>query len=441
VKDGRIVLASGASYAVLVLPPNDPDMTPQVLQRIDELVEAGATVVGVPPKHSPSLGGYPECDAQVKQLAAKMWGNCDGQTVVENACGRGHATWGKPLAGIFADQHLPPDFEFADADADAKLLYCHRHTDTAEIYFVSNQRHQNDTADCTFRVIGKTPELWHPDTGVIERAPVWHEQAGRTTVRLTFDPAGSVFVIFRSPASGNQIETANVDAQWQTVSGSAGELVVKATGNGTAEFRTVDGKTLKATAAGLPTPQTLLGAWTVNFPPNWGAPASVTLDKLISWTEHPDNGVKYFSGTASYEKDLDISADRLTAGRELWLDLGAVKNFAEVSLNGQNLGVLWKPPFRANLTSAAKPGVNKLVVKVTNLWPNRLIGDEQLPPDVEWNGLQLAAWPQWLLDGKPSPTGRLTFTTWHHWKKTDQPLVSGLLGPVRLQTAQVIPAQ
>ena len=118
-----------------------------------------------------------------------------------------------------------------------------------------------------------------------------------------------------------------------------------------------------------------------------------------------------------------------------------MKNFAEVSLNGQDLGILWKPPFRANLTAAAKPGVNKLTIKVTNLWPNRLIGDEQLPPDVEWKELQLKEWPQWLLDGKPSPTGRLTFTTWHHWKKDDALLESGLLGPVTLQTAEIIQAR
>ena len=131
----------------------------------------------------------------------------------------------------------------------------------------------------------------------------------------------------------------------------------------------------------------------------------------------------------------------MQSGRELWLDLGTVKNFAEVFLNNQNLGILWKPPFRANLTAAAKPGINKLVIKVTNLWPNRLIGDEQLPPDVEWNGKQLAAWPKWLLEGKPSPTGRLTFTTWHHWTKDDALLPSGLLGPVKLQTAEIIPAR
>jgi hypothetical protein len=121
--------------------------------------------------------------------------------------------------------------------------------------------------------------------------------------------------------------------------------------------------------------------------------------------------------------------------------LGTVKNFATVSVNGQDFATLWKPPFRVNITTAAKPGANHLIIKVTNLWPNRMIGDEQLPPDCEWNGDQLAAWPQWLLDGRPSPTGRLTFSTWHALTKKSPLLESGLLGPVTLRTAEIITAR
>jgi hypothetical protein len=235
--------------------------------------------------------------------------------------------------------------------------------------------------------------------------------------------------------------TSGQPPQWETSVAAGGSLVVKASGNGRVELRTDSGKVLHAEAADVPAPQEVTGAWDLSFPPNWGAPPSVTLDKLISWTDHTNDGVRYFSGTAIYEKEVEIPAGRLSAGRELWLDLGAVKNFAEVSLNGQNLGVLWKPPFRVNVTAAAKSGVNKLVVKVTNLWPNRLIGDEQLPPDCEWDGKQLKAWPQWLLDGKPGPTGRLTFTTWHHWTKDSSLLESGLLGPVTLRTSESITAR
>jgi hypothetical protein len=438
VQNGRLTLKSGANYALLILPPKDANLTPPMLQCIRKLVQDGATVVGAPPQQSPSLADYPKCDGQVKKLAGRLWGKCDGTNIQENNYGQGRIIWGESLARVLAGQNQKPDFEFLGASAASDLAYTHRVASAADIYFVSNQRRQADTADCTFRVSGQTPELWHPETGVIERAPVWHEQDGRTVVHLNFDPAESVFVVFRSPASGNQIVSANVQPAWQMGSDAKGGLWVQATSNGRAEFRTTTGRILQAMAANVPAPQAVAGEWTLNFPPNWGAPASVTLDKLISWTDHTNRGVKYFSGTASYEKDIHISADRLQAGRELWLDLGTVKNFAEVYLNGQNLGILWKPPFRANLTAAAHPGINKLVVKVTNLWPNRLIGDEQLPPDVEWDGKQLKQWPQWLLDGKPSPTGRLTFTTWHHWTKDSPLLESGLLGPVTLRTAQTI---
>ncbi|HEX4342228.1 MAG TPA: glycosyl hydrolase, partial [Verrucomicrobiae bacterium] len=439
VKNGRLTLPNGISYSALVLPAEDPNMTPQMLERIAQLVREGATVIGQPPKNTPSLTDFPKSDKQVKKLAAELWGKCDGSNITENAVGKGHMVWGQSLSNVFAAQKLLPDFEFAKNSPDAKLAYVHRVAGDADIYFVSNQRTQDVSAECTFRVSGKTPELWHADTGVIERAPVWHEQDGRTVVSLTFDPAGSVFVIFREPISGDHVVSAKADADWQTVLAGDGNLLVKATSDGTAEFHTASGKTMHAIAANVPAPLTVSDGWSLSFPPNWGAPASVQLDKLISWTDHTNDGVRYFSGTATYEKDLEIPAERLAANSELWLDLGDVKNFAEVSLNGHDLGVLWKPPFRVNITSVAKPGTNKLVVKVTNLWPNRLIGDEQLPDDREWNGKQLAAWPDWLLEGKPSPTGRFTFTTWHHWYKDDALLESGLLGPVTLRTVEIVP--
>jgi hypothetical protein len=126
----------------------------------------------------------------------------------------------------------------------------------------------------------------------------------------------------------------------------------------------------------------------------------------------------------------------LGANRKLYLNLGRVEVIAEVKLNGRDLGILWKPPFQVDITAAAKPGRNQLEVKVVNLWPNRLIGDSRLPEDTEWTGTKLTAWPQWLLEGKPSPTGRVTFTTWKHWGKDDPLQESGLLGPVVLEAAE-----
>jgi len=614
-RNGRLNLDGGASYAVLILPPNDANVTPRLLDRIDDFIRAGLTVVGERPQHSPSLEDFPRCDRKVAALAKKLWGPCDGSKVTENPVGKGRVSWGEPLDAIFAKLKLPPDFEFQGRNAESKIIYCHRQTAEGDIYFVSNQRQQFDSVECSFRATGRTPELWNAETGGIRPAPVWREENGRTIVPVSLAAAGSIFVVFRdqprsdhfisvthqktdtvekTPRAELQItkaaygyfapagqsfrdvtgpvkalvakgtleipanndlagddpapnipkklrveftlngqadstEAAENDElslpssavvtkavygklgsgdQFQDVTGklaalvSDGELEVRAdnkltdrdpaqdtpkelrveyslagvakritvpenkmltlpdsdtsgampayeldaTANGAAllrsfepgefDFHTAAGKDAKAVILPLPSPVTIPNGWQLSFPPNWGAPDSVALDKLISWTEHTNAGVKYFSGTATYEKDIVIPEADFASNREIWLDLGAVKNFAEVTLNAHPFGVLWKPPFRLNVTGAARPGTNSLVVKVTNLWPNRLIGDEQLPADREWDGKQLKAWPQWVLDGKPSPTGRLTFTTWHHWSKDDALLESGLLGPVTLKVAE-----
>jgi len=225
------------------------------------------------------------------------------------------------------------------------------------------------------------------------------------------------------------------------VGGTDRQRRLRAWAPGTFDFTWASGRDTKSECPSVPGPVELAGPWVVAFPPGWKAPSQVTFERLQSWPENSDPGIKYFSGTATYSKEFEVPDDLLAANREVWLDLGLVKDFAEVSLNGKPFGTLWKPPFRVNVTTALKPGGNKLEVKITNLWPNRLIGDEQLPADVEWRGKELKAWPEWLLDGKPSPTGRLTFTTWHHYTKSSSLLESGLLGPVTLRTAVVVPVQ
>jgi hypothetical protein len=442
VQDGRLKLTGGASYAVLVLTPEHPNMTPVLAKRIRELVDAGLTVVGPRPEQSPSLDNYPKCDEEVKAASAEVWGDCDGEKIKEHVFGRGKAVQGESLEEVFATGGVKPDFEVAAGSSDADLVYAHRTTGKTDIYFVSNQKKQFEQAECTFRVSGRLPELFEPETGHVEAAPVWHEKDGRTTVTLRLPPAGSVFVVFRDAPKVDHIVAAKgpegTGDAWEVGVNASGKASITTRVNGSFELSTAKGKTIKAKAEDLPAAKEVSGPWVLRFPPNWGAPAEVRLEKLISWTEHPDKGVKYFSGTATYSIPLNIPKDMLKSHVQVWLSLGRVKNIAEVSLNGQKLGTLWKPPFEVELTRAAKKGVNQLQVKVTNLWPNRLIGDEQLPPDVEWNGKQLKGWPEWLLEGKPSPTGRLTFTTWHHWYKDSALLESGMMGPVKLSAVEVV---
>ena len=218
-----------------------------------------------------------------------------------------------------------------------------------------------------------------------------------------------------------------------------GDVEIRAWETGDFEVVMASGKTRKTGHVDVPDAVEIVGSWQLSFPPDWGAPPQVTLDRLISWTEHADAGVKYFSGTAIYDKTFTWNVTPASDTRVI-LDLGRVKNFAAVRLNGNPFPVLWKPPYCLDITEAVRHGENTLQIAVTNLWPNRLIGDEQLPDDREWQGSRLKEWPQWLLDGKPSPTGRFTFTTWHHWHKDDALVPSGLFGPVQVRQVKCVVA-
>jgi len=187
--------------------------------------------------------------------------------------------------------------------------------------------------------------------------------------------------------------------------------VIKIWESGKYEMKTASGKTIVVESGPIAAPLEIAGPWEVQFPPGLGAPESAVFDKLASWTTRPETGIKYFSGTATYVKEIEIPADVVGKETALHLDLGKVKELAGVRLNGKDLGVLWKPPFLVDISQAVKPGKNRLEVKVTNLWPNRLIGDQSLPE-----------------------AERITQNTDDkHFAKNSALLESGLLGPVNIR--------
>ena len=450
VKDGRLFLPDGMNYRVLVLPQTDR-MTPKLLGKLRQLVEAGAKLVGPRPVKSPSLTDYPHCDVEVEQQSRELWGLCDGKAVKEHTVGTGKITWGIPLEQVLAESAGLPDFQQLTTNPGYPLRYIHRRIDGAEVYFVANPNStladaRRLVAECRFRVAGKQPEVWHPDTGQIERTAFWSEQNSRTTLPLRFDPAGSLFLVFRDTSRGTDSITAatrNGRAEpWLdatiTASGHVRLLAAKA---GKYKLKTASGKTLQAELKELPGPVIVGGPWDLQFPTNADAPKHLRLEKLISWPEHPEPGVRYFSGAATYSNTLHLPNEFVRRNRRVFLDLGRVQVIAEVKVNGRDFGILWKPPFEAEVTEAIHAGDNALEIKVVNLWPNRLIGDEQLAEDCRWRpaeggaGQALAEWPSWLAEGKPSPTGRLTFTTRKLWTRDSPLLESGLLGPAILRAA------
>ena len=208
---------------------------------------------------------------------------------------------------------------------------------------------------------------------------------------------------------------------------------------GSYEIVRASGVTQRVDAREVPEVLAIEGPWEVRFQSKAKTPSDTVFDKLISWTQHADPDIRYFSGTATYVKEFAVPESVVSRNLSVMLDLGRLANLAQVRLNGEDLGILWKPPYRVVLPKPLKPGLNRIEIAITNLWPNRLIGDEQLPDDCEWNNTNLKKWPEWFMAGQPRPSAaRTTFTTWKHYTKDAPLLDSGLYGPVRLYSAETL---
>ena len=446
VKDGEVVLPCGMRYRLLVL-PDTAFHTPAQARKLRDLVRAGATVLGPRPQHTPSLGGYPASEDEVRAIGDEVWGNCDGKDVRSHRFGEGRVFCGMAPAAVLAALNVPADVALP-AGGEA-LAWIHRRTADADLYFVSNQSQTTINMVAGFRAAGKRPELWDPEQGTIRPAPGWSVSGTQVSLPLTLAAEKSVFVVFRQPGRPAADPCVRVDGPAadhaghqapQLDAGADGTTRLRVWDNGPHTLRHSSGRSSAIAVSGLPQPLTLDGPWTLRFQAGRGAPATATIDHLMSWPQHPDPGIRYFSGTATTSTHFTVPPDFLASGREIWLDLGDVAVIAEARLNGHPLGILWHRPFRCEVSKALQPGSNTLDVDVTNLWVNRLIGDARLPDDCEWTGPFLTRWPAWLTSGQPRPaTGRVTFTTWKHWQANDPLPPAGLLGPVTLQPAQLVP--
>ncbi|SEA93042.1 alpha-L-rhamnosidase [Flavobacterium gillisiae] len=281
----------------------------------------------------------------------------------------------------------------------------HRKEGNTNIYFIANTSRNTGTATCTFKVSGMQPELWNPVTATMKDLFQFVDKNGSTSVTIPFDKAQSFFIVFRKKQTSSVLSKKN-------------------------DFPSTTLLT------------TLEGAWQVQFDSAWGGPAKqVVFDDLQDWINNHNKGIKYYSGTAVYTKTFDLTAKEFKQTVfPIFLDLGVVKNIARVILNGKDLGVVWTAPWQIQLPhEILKNSHNKLVIEVTNVWANRLIGDEQEPSDSNWlpghidNGKYLKEFPEWFLKKQPRPSkNRYCFTTWNYFTKESELSSSGLLGPVQI---------
>ncbi|MDR3791781.1 MAG: glycosyl hydrolase [Terracidiphilus sp.] len=372
VKDGMLVTPAGGSYRILYLGGRSQRMTLAVLKQLLELVKQGAVVVGNRPGDSPSLS---DDQKQVQAVADALWGKAAAKPGTVRTVGKGKVIAGASANEALAKLGVQQDFSMPKPDAD--VMFVHRKLDDGDLYFVDNRKPSTERLEASFRVTGKAPELWDAATGAT-RAVSYKTEGGRTRVPLTLDPDGTVFVIFRKAA----------------VAASA-------------EIREAEPKPVASLH------DALNSNWTVSFEPNRGAPAKIDFARLGSWSEDGRVGVKYFSGTATYAKIVEVGAEVLAPGKRVWLELGDVAELAAVTINGKAMGTAWKTPYRLEVTGALKPGANRIEIAVTNLWVNRLIGDQQ-----SWSVRKYA------------------FADFAPYRADSLLTKSGLLGPVELSVTE-----
>jgi hypothetical protein len=417
VRDGRLVLSSGMEYRLIVLADRD-DIALPVLRKLEQLVRDGATLVGRPPQRANSLEGYPHCDEEVHSLSRLLWG--EGGTEGGRRHGKGRVFPDVALRDVLKGMGLGPDFS-VESPTEHQLDFIHRRTESEELYFVVNSADEPVDAVCSFRVKeGMVPSLWNPEDGTVTRCLVYRREGSAVRVPLKLAQVSSVFVVFR-PEEGNDhvvdlgrrghASPALIDSDFEVLALGPTGARIRARRGGVLGLTTAEGRSASVEIPNPPDDIEAAGFWTLEFPEGHGAPASLELAELQSWTDLESLGARTFSGTARYATTMEVPATYLDGRNALELDLGRVAEVAEVSVNGTSIGILWKPPYNADVTGLLRPGANHLEVKVTNLWHNRIVGDLRFPE-----------------------AGVFARTNLKHKFSADMDLLpSGLLGPVVLR--------
>ncbi len=353
-KDGKLLLPNGQSYRVMLL-PDRVDISLEVLLSLEKLVSDGAVVIGPKPERTTSLENYPECDSELKVIADKMWGACDGKKIFSNSYGNGRVYWGMSVKQVLEELQILPDFQVKGIEnGDWHIDHIHRRTETEDIYFVSNSSTREEEFSCVFRVdADRIPEIWDAETGLIQREVEYTVVENGISMEFIMDPLASRFVVFRDKSAGKDDEGLSYNLQFGFRVMQKGEMSLEK--------------------------MDLSEDWEVRFNPALGAPESYAFNKLESWTTADHEGINYYSGKATYNKEFSLDEESLSGNTEAYLVFGDIQEMARVYVNGNDCGIVWLPPYKARITPYLEAGTNNISVQVINTWNNRIVGDIRNP--------------------------------------------------------------
>ncbi len=380
VDKGQIVVPGGIKYRILVLPDHHV-LSLAALRKVQSLIRQGGTVLGNKPEKMVSLVGGLEAKKIFHDLSKEIWGD-EAPYSGQKSYGKGKVVWGYSGRDYLLSEKIQPDFDIIGNHNHMEFDYIHYQLGGDHVYFVSNQTTRQQNIHARFRISGRQPELWDALTGDIRKAHAYSQNGNQTTMPLTLEAYGSVMIYFHD--------------------------IIPITQHGQSQRNHGDFQTLKE----------ISGNWSVYFDPDWGGPGSVLFPILIDWTNHSDLGIKYYSGIAVYNKtfNLDLEPD----SRFLYfLQLGSVKDvgIASVTINNTEVGTVWTPPFRIEVSEALQNGENQLEIKVINSWYNRVAGDQTYPHKEQYTSTNINLYH----DFRGRPIDKISLEP------------SGLIGPVTIE--------
>lgn len=415
VKNGKLILSNGAEFSVLAL-ENEDAINPRVLLRLKELAEQGAVIIGERPTTVSKVKDQPLSKDVGEKLISRLWVEFPGN--LNLAVKR----MGKIYSGIEPAKMLEvlkvsPDISYADLNSGL-IDFIHYRKNDLDFYFILNTTGDWISRDCAFRQQNKVPEIWDPVSGEIIPVAIFQQNAESINLPVTLPPFGSCFVVFVNMDSPQHYTNVTGDSfNPPLLKFMKGRISFLEEGN--IELIS-SGQTVKI--KNEMSMQLLEGPWEVSFEKGWGAPEKVTFPELISWTASEIEGIKYYSGTATYEKSFSSMTKQDTKGR-IYIDLGEVAKVGEVWLNDKRLGITWAKPHRFDVTGIIKPGENTIRVEVANVWSNRIKGDAVTGQNFTNSNITSTIIPAATIE-----TGDQTRVPW-----AKVPLIeSGLIGPVQL---------